>query len=102
MESARLICEAIAQRSMATFTYKGEMRKVMPERHGVRTSTGNDTLRAYQIAGGTGNRRGDVGMRTYIIGRMENFAVCGTFVEDPPEYTREDSEISPVHCQLED
>jgi len=92
--------EAIATRSLLAFTYDGHARVVIPAAHGRHATTGNSVLRAYQI-GGTGKTRTVPFWSLFLQSKIVSPHLAGgTFTENPPDYKRGDTDISPIECQL--
>lgn len=94
------ICKAIQERKLVNFLYEGLERVVMPAAHGSHASTGNLSLRGYQTDGrsSSGNLPG---WKMFTVSKISNFRILDDkFAENPPEYKRGDSDISPLHCEL--
>lgn len=94
-----IICQAIKARCLLEFRYDGDPRVVQPAALGVHRSTGNKTLRAYQVAGVT--KSGDLPLwRLFTLRKITNLkALDRTFATPPPGYQPRDEKLH-VICQL--
>jgi len=95
----QLICQAIREKRVLSFSYDGYPRVVEPHCHGVSTA-GNSVLRCYQISGGSssGTVPGWHMMKTdKIIGLTDYQSV---FAGPRPEYKRGDKRMSIIYEQL--
>ena len=93
------ICEAIQKNRVIEFRYDGHYRKVEPYCHG-RSKKGKDSIRGYQIAGGSNSRRIPF-WRLFTITKMGNPTLTNeTFDGDRPRYNPNDKDLNPIHCNI--
>ena len=91
----QLICDAIRDKRLLTFVYKGKPRVVEPHTLGV-DERGHDTLCAWQLSGGSG-----VGFRDFHVAQMSNLNVSADrFCGPRGGFRRGDSTMSSVICEL--
>lgn len=89
------IIEAIEEKRLLTFSYKGSLRSVEPHTLGVDTK-GHETLCAWQLSGGSG-----VGFRDFHAAEMSNVQVSELEFSGPRQgYKRGDSSMSRIYAQL--
>jgi len=94
-----LICKAIEGKKIIEFTYDGHYRKVEPYCHG-RSSKNKESLRAYQIAGGS-NSRSVPFWRLFSVKKMRDTTLTNeTFTPNRPQYNPNDRDLSPIHCNI--
>jgi hypothetical protein len=78
--------DAISRRRIARFSYDGFERIVMPTAYGLNRHTGNELVRAYQIAGGDATRS----IPAWSLFNVANVVGATTtgehFEEAPPGY----------------
>jgi hypothetical protein len=93
------ICEAITNRAIINFDYHGETRTVEPHCHGI-TTKGNETLRGYQIGGGSvsGN---PTPWRLFNVNEISNLEITEkTFNNPRPDYKPNDKGMARICCCL--
>jgi hypothetical protein len=91
---------AIAERKLIMFTYNGLPRVVIPAAYGPHITTGNESLRGYQV-GGEGSSRSVPFWDLFTIAKMVNVELEGsTFFDLPPQYKKDDKAIRPIRGQL--
>lgn len=94
------ICNAIQNRKLVSFYYKGHQRVLVPGAYGLHKTTRNKLLRAYQVRG-TRNTGETPGWGLFKLDDISNFQILyediGTTL---PEYVRGDSALSPIYCEL--
>jgi hypothetical protein len=97
---ASTICQAIRERRLLEFEYEGRHRIVAPYCHG-RSRTGQESLRAVQIAGET--RSGGFGYgKLWSVAKMSRVSPSMTpFVADDPDYNPDDTAMVEIHCRVE-
>ena len=92
------MCAAIAGRHYLTFTYDGLPREIEPHAHGT-SVTGKEVVRGFQTAGESSS--GSLGWRMWVVAKMEGLIVSSAAFEGVrPLYTRGDSQMHPVHCEI--
>ncbi|WP_248760216.1 hypothetical protein [Pseudarthrobacter sp. SSS035] len=91
---------AIHNRNLVAFHYDGHPRVVMPAAFGLHATTGNEILRGYQVDG-TSNSRPVPFWHLFLTEKMSDLKILdGQFSENPPDYSRDDEHIDPIHAQL--
>jgi hypothetical protein len=94
------IVEAIRLRRLLRFYYDGHLRIVQPATYGNHATTGNLTLKAYQVQG-TSKSRVVPFWSSFIIDQVERLEMLSeSFKDNPPGYREDDSQISPIVAQL--
>jgi len=94
-----IICQAIQERRVIEFRYDGHYRKVEPYCHG-RSKKGKESLRGYQIAGGS-NSRSVPFWRLFTTAKMGNLTLTDeTFAGNRPRYNPNDKDLRPIHCNV--
>ena len=94
-----IICEAINNNNLLTFTYDGYSRIVEPHTFGT-DKKGHEALRAYQVSGGSDSGE-YVGWKLFHIHEMFNITILQEKFDGPrPKYTQGDSGFSHIQCQL--
>jgi len=94
------ICEAIGNKSIIEFSYKGYKRVVEPHCYGIHKSTNNETLCAYQV-GGYSSSEIKPPWRLYTISEMSEIVVTDKQFENPRlGYKINDSRMSMIFCQI--
>ncbi len=95
-----IICDAINERRLIRFHYRGHWRTVAPAAHGYHVTTGNGVLRGYQV-GGTRNTGLVPGWGMFDVSAITGLEMLSESIgETPPGYSRNDRHINPIHCQL--
>jgi hypothetical protein len=95
-----LICQAISERRLIRFDYKGEERIVEPHLLGERTS-GNEALSAWQV-GGFSESNSQPPWRSYLLDKMAQLVILEQQFDGPrPGYNPHDSTMSRIFCRLE-
>jgi predicted DNA-binding transcriptional regulator YafY len=93
--SRDLLCQAIANRQIVSFRYKGTLRRVEPHLVGY-DSSGDLTLSAWQLSGGTGQ-----GWRDFHVARLSGLATTDeTFERARDGYNPMDSTLDEIVCRL--
>ena len=93
--SQATICDAIANRHVLSFSYKGRTRTVEPHLLGY-DGDGDLTLSAWQLSGGSG-----VGWRDFHVSKASGLSTTGqTFSGSRQGYNRWDETIDRVICRL--
>lgn len=97
--TSRLICEAIAKRTLLEFAYDGHPRIVAPYLHGVGRRN-IDLLRAVQVGGSS--RSGQLGIgKLWTLTKMVEVRPTGKhFVPNDPAYNPADPAIIKIHCRV--
>jgi hypothetical protein len=95
----QLICQAIRERKVITFSYDGYPRTAEPHCHGV-TTAGNEAIRCYQTAGGSSS--GTVpGWHMMTTSKIIGLTLSQqTFSGPRPEYKKGDKGMSTIFCEL--
>jgi hypothetical protein len=92
--------DAINRRRIVRFSYDGFERIVMPAAYGLNRHTGNELVRAYQIAGGDANRS----IPAWSLFNAANVVDASLTGEDfeglPPGYKRNDTAMDVIYAQL--
>ena len=89
-----VLIDAIRTRRRLRFTYNGKVRLVEPQCYGIGTK-GTELLRVHQIEGG-GQRE-----PLFDVAKIEGLVVLDeTFSRPGPNYTKDDSAMATIHCQL--
>ncbi len=88
-----MICKAIKNKNLISFTYNNEVRVVQPLRYGI-SEAGHHIVRAYQIKDTTG-------WKIFLKEKMLNIKVFGNYdVVADGNYSKGDKQISPIFCEL--
>jgi hypothetical protein len=91
----RSIAEAIEERLVITFLYKGSIRTVEPHTYGMGTN-GLDMLCGWQLKGGSG-----ISFRSYIVSEMIEIDQTDTKFHEPrPGYKKNDDAFTIIYRQL--
>jgi len=91
-----IIEEAIQNKKIIQFSYKGELRIVEPYAYGV-SSKSNDILRAYQVEGGSSSSN-DLGWRLFTVNKIENLITLDDKFEPTRDgYNPEDSAMVEIY-----
>ena len=94
----RRICAAIEFKQLLVFSYDGLPRVIEPHAHGV-SSTGKEVVRGFQTDGQSS--RGALGWQLWNVAKMDSLQVSESiFAKTRPGYTRGDSQMHPVHCEI--
>ena len=89
------ICDAIQNRNVLSFRYKGSIRTVEPHLLGY-DSDGDLTLSAWQLSGGSGQ-----GWRDFHVSKLSALSIAGaTFDRARLGYNPRDETIDRVVCRL--
>lgn len=97
--TTRVICDAIADRTLLTFEYDGHPRIVAPYVHGVGQRNG-DVLRAVQVGGWSRSGQFGVG-KLWTIAKIVGVRSTGEpFAPDDPAYKPEDTAMIRIHCRV--
>jgi len=99
MISKEVVCEAINNRQVVEFHYKGHLRKVEPHLVGTRT-TGNIELSAFQT-GGYSESRSIPFWRGYLLSGITNWNPTEeTFNGTRDGYNQNDKRMTHIYCRL--
>ena len=100
MSNLTAINQAIKNRSVITFQYKGGLRKVEPFLTGVHRDTGNDTLRAWFVSGVSKSGQYNT-WKMYTIDQMSNIQITTeTFSGFRHGYDPDDDHMSSVYAHV--
>ncbi|RZL11253.1 MAG: hypothetical protein EOP40_03425 [Rubrivivax sp.] len=89
-----LIVDAIRHKRRLRFTYHGKLRLVEPQCYGIGTK-GTELLRAHQLQGGSQREP------LFDVAKVAGLQVLDeTFTRPGPNYTRNDSAMTRIFCQL--
>lgn len=89
------IINAIEERLLLTFNYKGKTRVVEPHTYGVQHN-GNESLSAWQLSGGSGQD-----FRLFMLDEMTAIeAQAEPFESERPAYQRGDQRYSNIFAEL--
>lgn len=89
-----LLVEAIRHKRRLRFTYHGKLRLVEPQCYGCGTK-GTELLRAHQLQGGSQREP------LFDVAKMADVELLDdTFTRPGPNYTRGDSAMDRIFCQL--
>jgi hypothetical protein len=92
--------DAINHRQIVRFAYDGFERVVIPTAYGLNWGTGNELVRAYQVAGGDATRPIPA-WSLFNTAKMVGASTTGEqFGSIPPGYTRNDSAMDVIFAQL--
>jgi hypothetical protein len=95
-----IICDAIRQRLLLEFRYRGLPRVVEPYLHGISTR-GVEVLRAIQV-GGQSNSGGFGYGKLWTVADITALRITTeTFPADDPNYDPNDSGMQSIHCRIE-
>lgn len=93
------ICEAIRKKAVLQFIYKGRLRIVEPQAHGISTA-GKEVLRGVQVGGESETPATSFG-KLFEVARMTDLRETGeTFAGPGRGYNPGDRGMSYVHCHL--
>jgi len=93
-----VICDAIRKKAVLAFQYKGSLRQVEPQCHGI-SSVGNEVLRAVEVGGGSGSS--DPIGKLFDVSKMSALAETGKYFTGPaPNHNPADKAMTLVHCCL--
>jgi len=88
-------CDAIRDRRIITFRYKGTVRTAEPHLVGY-NSDGDLTLSAWQLSGGSGQ-----GFRDYHVKKVSGLTISKqSFVGPRPDYNPVDKTLPRIICRL--
>jgi len=94
-----LLIQAIGERRVLTFVYRGHARTVEPHACGV-TAKGEAVLHGYQTAGGSASRP-PPGWRTFAIGEIRDVALgAETFPGARDGYSANELRLDPLWAEL--
>lgn len=89
------ICQAIAERKVISFLYKGVIRRVEPHAYGIAKS-GEPTLSAWQLSGGSGQ-----GFRDFLASSISGLTITPDGFAGPrPGYNQFDATMTSIACRL--
>ncbi|HET8556260.1 MAG TPA: hypothetical protein VFL58_03005 [Gaiellaceae bacterium] len=92
--------DAINRRLLVRFNYDGFERVVIPAAYGLNRHSGNELIRAYQVAGGDSTRALPV-WSLFNAAKVIGGAVTEErFADVPPGYERNDSAMDVIYAQL--
>jgi hypothetical protein len=97
--TSRLICEAIANRTLLAFEYDGHTRIVAPYLHGVGHRK-VDILRAVQVGGWSRSGQFGVGKLWTVTKMVEVRSTGESFQPDDPSYNPDDTAMLRIHCRV--
>lgn len=94
-----IICEAIKNKNLLEFNYKGYYRVVEPFTFGVNTKY-NEVLSAFQVKGGS--ESGDRPMwRLFDLEKIENLRMLDeSFSGNRDGYKKRDSRMVKIYCEM--
>lgn len=93
------IINAIQNREQLTFSYDGFQRVVEPHTYGT-TTTGKETLRAYQVQGGHASGHNEP-WHLFTVAKMIGLRSTGvSFSGARPGYKRQDTAMQRIYAQL--
>ena len=100
MTDKTIICDAIRQRLLLEFRYRGLPRVVEPYAHGISTR-GVEVLRAIQV-GGQSNSGGFGYGKLWTVADITALRITPeSFPADDPNYDPNDSGMQSIHCRIE-
>lgn len=93
------IIEAIRERRVVSFVYRGSPREVEPHTYGINTA-GHEALSCFQVSGAS--RSGTArDWKTLLISEMVALAKTGQAFPGPrPEYVRDSKTFRQIYAQL--
>jgi hypothetical protein len=92
--------DAINRRLLVRFQYDGFERVVIPAAYGLNRHSGNELIRAYQIAGGDSTRVLPVWSLFNAAKVIGGVVTDERFADAPPGYERNDSAMDLIYAQL--
>lgn len=93
------ILDAISDMKLIEFYYNGEYRIVEPHTYGI-SKTGNDVLRAFQIAGGSNSDK-NTGWKIFRVDDMTNINISEDAFGGPRTgYKKGDSAMVRIYIEL--
>ena len=88
------LIDAIQERRRLRFVYNGKPRLAEPQCYGI-GARGTELLRVHQLAGGTQREP------LFDVAKIESLTLLDErFSEPGPNYTRDDSAMTRIYCQL--
>lgn len=91
------ICEAIRDRKLLQFHYRGKLRVVAPYCHGF-SARGSELLRAIQVRGASSSGGFGKGKLWTVTEMVDARVLDELFAPDDPNYNPNDSAMSEIHC----
>jgi hypothetical protein len=94
------IISAIKNKQTLSFTYDGHHRVVEPHTYGL-TTTGKESLRAYQVQGGYASSHNNEPWHLFTLSKMIGLQCTGNGFDGARNgYKREDSAMQQIYAQL--
>lgn len=94
-----IICQAIREKRLLSFSYKGHNRVVEPHAHGVSTAN-NECLRCYQVSGGSVTGKVP-GWKMMTTNRINGLSITDDTFDNPRDgYKKNDSAMDRIYCEL--
>lgn len=99
IDTVATVCRAIEERRLLLFNYNGRSRLAYPCAHGW-LSTGNEALRAHEVAFVGSQRRVGSG-KLFLLASMHLVELADETFDRPPRgYQADDRGMASIHCQL--
>ena len=96
----QIFCDAIKNRNILEFTYKGHYRVVEPHAYGL-SLRGNEMLRCFQV-GGTSHSGKVPCWRPILVSQITSLVVTEKHFEDVRDgYKKGDRGMSKIFCELQ-
>ena len=93
-----MLCEAIKNKRIIMFTYKGKERIVEPYAYGIGHNH-QDILKGFQTAGKSDEEV--PGWAIFPVSEIKELKITKTnFSEIRPDYTKEDKSLHTIYCAL--
>ena len=93
------IVEAIAERRVLSFIYRGSTREVEPHTYGINTA-GHEALSCFQVSG-TSRSGTPRDWKTLLVSEMGSLTMTGQRFPGPrPEYVRDSKTFRQIFAQL--
>lgn len=96
--ASSLICEAIRDKRLLQFDYRGLQRIVAPYCHGTSTR-GTEVVRAVQVRGASSAGGYGFGKLWTVADIAHPVVLDESFVADDPDYNPDDSAMIHIHCR---
>lgn len=98
-DNIKIICQAISNRKLIQFKYKGLPKVVEPYLIGEHEDNGNIVLRAYSV-GGKSKSGNVLGWKFYDLTNIEELTVRKEDITLRKDYNRKDKDISRIICRI--
>ena len=93
------ICDAISNRRLIQFKYKGLYKIVEPYLVGEHEDNANIVLRAYSV-GGKSKSKSVIGWKFYDLTHIEELLIRTDSIKIKKDYNPKDKDISSIICRI--